>query len=98
MADGQGDRVQGDVLISLWGQVILHGEVSRGRALPLGQAVDLVIGGQYRDIQTPSYGVDEMISSFAVVAAVTGVCNDSEVRPGQLDPDGKRQGRGRGAR
>ena len=35
--------------------------------------------------------MDKVISSFAIVTTITGVCNDGQIRSGQFDPHGQRQ-------
>jgi len=90
--DRESERIKGNVPGSLGAQGVFHAKIRRGGALPFGQGVDLVVGDHDGDVQTPADGLDEMVPSLAVHAAVAGIGDDGEIGTGQLDPHGERQG------
>ena len=55
------------------------------RRLPLGQAVDLVVVDEERDVHVAAHGVQEVVAALAVAVAVAGDGQDAHVVVDQPD-------------
>src|SRR5205814_5293085 len=64
----------------------------RGRGLLFGQAIDEVVHDEVDEVDVLARAVIEMVAADGETVAVAAEQKDVQVRPGQTDPAGERDG------